>query len=111
MLYKKEFGDDFDLGFNLNAYPYLKDKSWHNDVSPSFYFNIGPQYYVLWADYADTKKREYPSERYSIQQANNEGNTTSPEIYCDEGDIVFKSESFDNISHYLQTLTSHNTAN
>lgn len=38
MLYKNEFGADFDLGFNLNDYPFLKDKSWHNDVSPSFFF-------------------------------------------------------------------------
>tara|TARA_B100000700_G_C14728383_1_gene707162 strand:+ start:275 stop:607 length:333 start_codon:yes stop_codon:yes gene_type:complete len=57
-LYKQEFGQDFDLGFDLKEHPYLIDKSWHNDLCPSFYFKVDEQYYVLWVDYADEERRE-----------------------------------------------------
>ncbi|WP_259399165.1 hypothetical protein [Pseudoalteromonas sp. SG43-7] len=46
-LYKQEFGQDFDLGFDLKEHPYLIDKSWHNDLCPNFYFKVDEQYYVL----------------------------------------------------------------
>ena len=42
-LYKREFGESFNLGFNLADYPWLTDKSWHNDMSPSFFFKVGIQ--------------------------------------------------------------------
>jgi hypothetical protein len=106
MLYKNEFGADFDLGFNLSDYPYLKDKSWHNDVSPSFYFNIGSQYYVLWVDHATPAEREDSNSRYLIQKATNEGNETHPEIYSSDGDIVFEGELFVDLYTFLNNLTS-----
>lgn len=105
MLYKNEFGADFDLGFNLSDYPYLKDKSWHNDVSPSFYFSIGQQYYVLWVDHADPTEREDSNGRYLIQEATNEGDEIHPEIYSSDGDIVFESEQLENLNHFLDKLT------
>ena len=37
-LYKQEFGEDFALGFELSGFQFLLDKSWHNDVCPSFMF-------------------------------------------------------------------------
>jgi hypothetical protein len=104
MLYKNEFGPDFDLGFNLNDYPYLKDKSWHNDVSPSFYFSIGSQYYVLWVDHADPAEREDSNSRYLIQEAINEGDEIHPEIYSSDGDIVFESECFKEVKHFINNL-------
>jgi len=106
MLYKNEFGSNFDLGFNLSDHPYLNDKSWHNDVSPSFYFNAGAQYYVLWVDYADPNKREESNERFLIQEAENEGDTESPEIYSSSGNIIFKSEQFKDAREFLKKLTS-----
>ena len=90
MSYKSEFGANFELGFNLDDYPYLKDKSWHNDVSPSFYFNVKEQYYVLWVDYAASENRENSNERYLIQKAINEGSEEDPEVFCGNGDIVFE---------------------
>ncbi|UJF22032.1 hypothetical protein [Shewanella sp. OMA3-2] len=107
MLYKNEFGADFDLGFNLSDYPYLKDKSWHNDVSPSFYFSIGPQHYVLWVDHAYPAEREDSNSRYLIQEATNEGNETHPEIYSSDGDIVFEGERFIDVSNFLRSLKCH----
>jgi hypothetical protein len=104
MLFKNEFGTDFDLGFNLNDYPYLKDKSWHNDVSPSFYFSIGPQYYVLWVDHADPAEREDSNSRYLIQEAINEGNETHPEIYSSDGDTIFESEYLIKLDTFLRVL-------
>jgi hypothetical protein len=107
MLYKNEFGADFDLGFNLSDYPYLKDKSWHNDVSPNFYFSIGSQYYVLWVDHADPAEREDSNSRYLIQEATNEGNETHPEIYSSDGDIVFESENAIELNNFLSSTFSH----
>lgn len=58
--YKQEFGESFQLGFELSHFPFLKDKSWHNDVCPSFMFKgkegidsstgleQSEQYLVLW---------------------------------------------------------------
>jgi hypothetical protein len=107
MIYKNEFGADFDLGFNLSDYPYLKDKSWHNDVSPSFYFSIGPKYYVLWVDHADPAAREDSNSRYLIQEATNEGDEINPEIYCSSGNIVFEGEQFIDVSNCLRNLKCH----
>ena len=50
-LFKQEFGQNFEIGFDLKNHPYLIDKSWHNDQCPSFYFNVSEQFYVLWIDY------------------------------------------------------------
>ena len=106
MLYKNQFGADFDLGFNLSDYPYLKDKSWHNDVSPSFYFSIGQQYYVLWVDHADPTEREDSNGRYLIQEATNEGDEINPEVYSSSGDIIFESELVINLNQFLAKLNN-----
>lgn len=104
MLYKNEFGADFDLGFNLSDYPYLKDKSWHNDVSPSFYFNIGSQYYVLWVDHSEPDQREGTNCRYLIQYAINEGTKEQPEIYGADCSIIFESNKYQELANMLRKL-------
>lgn len=92
MLYKREFGQDFELGFDLRDHPYLTDKSWHNDVSPSFYFKVEEQFYVLWVDFQDPEQREYSNCRYLIQEAINEGTEDTPEISSSDCSIIFESE-------------------
>jgi hypothetical protein len=104
MKYKTEFGSNFDLGFNLTDYPYLKDKSWHNDVSPSFYFTIGSLYYILWVDYSDPAKREDTNDRYLIQEAINEGDDVNPEAYSSGGDIIFASENAEELSQFFKAF-------
>ncbi|MCK8136342.1 hypothetical protein [Pseudoalteromonas sp. 2CM28B] len=91
-LYKQEFGQGFELGFNLKDHPYLIDKSWHNDLCPSFYFKVGEQYYVLWVDYADIEQREEDTPRYVIVEAINERNNEAPEIYAGNGEIAYQYE-------------------
>lgn len=81
--YKNEFGRDFELGFELSDYPWLIDKSWHNDVCPSFYYQTTQGYFILWVDFADSERREEDSERYVITKAVNEGSEDAPEIYQD----------------------------
>lgn len=99
-LYKQEFGQDFDLGFDLKEYPYLIDKSWHNDLCPSFYFKVDEQYYVLWVDYADEEQREEDTPRYMIVKAVNEAVVGEPEIYTINDSIVGV-EEFDSLRLYL----------
>ncbi|ACJ31146.1 Conserved hypothetical protein [Shewanella piezotolerans WP3] len=105
-LYKQEFGQNFNLGFDLSQYPWLIDKSWHNDVSPSFYFNVGQQYYVLWVDYVELSKRETSNERYLIQEATNEGDEANPEVYSSSGDIIFENELIVNLNQFLTNLSN-----
>lgn len=66
MLYKKEFGVDFELGFELSDFLILIDRSWKNDTCPSFYFKVSEAYYILWVDYANLKDRESPNARYLV---------------------------------------------
>ena len=99
-LYKQEFGQNFDLGFDLKDHPYLIDKSWHNDQCPSFYFSVGEYFYVLWVDYADIEQREEDTPRYLIIEALNEGNKEYPEIYASNGEITFECEDYTDLKLY-----------
>jgi hypothetical protein len=93
MSYKTEFGFDFDLGLDLSTHPYLNDKSYRNDDCPSFYFSKDGQYYIFWVDFFDKNKRENENVfRYTIQLADNEGTSHEPEVYANNGDIVFENE-------------------
>ena len=75
----------FELGFKSSDLPVtLKDCSYENDTSPSFYFRVNDQYYQLWVDHKDKTQREDPdSPRYTVCKAVNEGDDESPEIYSD----------------------------
>ena len=103
-LYKQEFGQGFELGFNLKDHPYLVDKSWHNDLCPSFYFKLGEQFYVLWVDYADVEQREENTPRYAVVRANNEGSDEDPEIYAGNVVIQFECEHYSNLKPFLDSL-------
>jgi len=105
-LYKQQFGQSFNLGFDLKNHPYLIDKSWHNDQCPSFYFIIGEQYCVLWVDYADIEQREEGTPRYVILEAINEGNNEAPEIYAGSGEVLFESEDYAELKLFLGSLLS-----
>lgn len=105
MLYKQEFGRDFDLGFDLGSHPYLIDKSWHNDLCPSFYFNVGGQYYVLWVDYADEAQREEDTPRYMIVKAVNEGTEDKPEVYTEANtEEVCSCENYEDLQRFIFNL-------
>lgn len=102
MSYKSEFGYDFNLGFDLHDYPQFVDKSWHNDVCPSFYFKIGNNYYVLWVDFEDTSRREQSSARYTVISAENIGCDETPDIVCGENGVeVFSSEDVKKLSEFI----------
>ena len=103
-LYKQEFGQDFGLGFDLRNHPYLIDKSWHNDLCPSFYFKVGEQFYVLWVDYADIEQREEDTFRYVIVEAINEGSDEEPEVYAGNGEVLFESEDYADLKLFLDAL-------
>lgn len=110
-LYQQEFGQDFDLGFDLKDHPYLINKSWHNDQCPSFYFKVGEQYYVLWVDYADVEQREEDTARYVIVEAINEGNNKEPEIYAGNGEVLFESEDYAELKLFLDALLNNKQSN
>lgn len=110
-LYKQEFGQNFDLGFDLKDHPYLIDKSWHNDQCPSFYFKVGEQFYVLWVDYADVEQREADTLRYIIVEAINEGAYEEPEIYAGNGEVLVESEDYAELKLLLDALLNNKQSN
>lgn len=66
MSYREEFPDfDYEIpALVADAPDAWEDTSWHNDVCPSFTCDV----FVLWCDYADPAKREFPaSPRYHMQ--------------------------------------------
>lgn len=102
MLYKTEFAADFDLGFKLENHPILVDRSYHNDTSPSFWFMDEGQYYVLWVDMADKMEREEESFlRYTVITAINHDSSDSPDIDSSNGQLVFESENYAELSVFL----------
>ncbi len=104
MSYKTEFGLDFNLGFDLSEYPLLIDKSWHNDVCPSFYFRVGGEYFVLWVDFEDPYRREYDIARYAVVSAENLGCDESPDIVCGENGIdMFRTDDAHSLAAYLNS--------
>jgi hypothetical protein len=57
MTYKTQF-PDFDS--EVPEFVGFKDTSWHNDVCPSFYLDLGDGKGLrVWVDYADKTRREY----------------------------------------------------
>ena len=111
-LYKQEFGQNFDLGFNISQYPWLVDKSWHNDVSPSFYLKAPTGFMVLWVDHEDPEQREdSEQDRYVVMTAVNSGTDEYPEIHHDEDSTaVFSSNQIDSSVAYLLTVHTSKVA-
>lgn len=102
-LYKKEFSAEFLLGFELKQFDYLIDKSWHNDLCPSFYFSIGSQFFILWVDYPLDEEREENTQRYTIVKASNEGCTEFPELYSVD-EVLFEDNSAEELRKYLSRV-------
>ncbi|OBT04769.1 hypothetical protein A9267_17670 [Shewanella sp. UCD-FRSSP16_17] len=109
-LYQQEFGQHFNLGFDLSKFPWLVDKSWHNDISPSFYFKTRTGYMVLWVDYEAPNQREDSSlERYVVMTAVNSGTDELPEIYHDENcEQIYSSEEAIPLTTFLTKLILSN---
>lgn len=105
MTYNIEFGTAFKLGLDLNHYPFLNDKSYKNDTSPSFWFKTQDGYFTLWIDYLNVRDRESDNLRYCIITSENDGDDEYPEINSSNGEIIFECESATDITHYLDNLT------
>ncbi|PKG75538.1 hypothetical protein CXF86_06880 [Shewanella sp. GutCb] len=105
--YKQEFGEGFDLGFELRDFPFLEDKSWKDEACPSFMLKSGDRYLVLWVDYPNKEERENTiTSRYSIVTATNLGSAHEPEIYHDEHSFtLFETEEPESLALYLSNLS------
>jgi len=92
MSYKISFSQDFDLGFKTQDFPVeLKDKSYGNDICPSFYFKIKDQYFVLWVNHKEKNLREdSETKRYILTNGVNLGESEHLEIYddCNKTEIL-----------------------
>lgn len=105
-IYQQEFGLDFELGFDLNNFPFLEDLSFHLDECPSFVFHsLAPndkEYLLLWVENKDPSMRGCDFPRYSVLTATNFGTETEPEIAHDENSkILFASEEVNALYRFL----------
>lgn len=105
-LYQEMFGEHFDLDFNVDDYPFLTDKSYRNDICPSFYFKAADCYYILWVDYLDASEREDEKyRRYTVVEALNVGNEEHPEVETNhESNFKLEFEIPNDIKKYLNGI-------
>ncbi|MDI5832692.1 hypothetical protein AAEH72_10370 [Shewanella xiamenensis] len=104
-VYQQTFGDKFELGFDLSLYTFLIDKSYQNDMCPSFYFKHNNHYFILWVDYADPICREEDYPRYSIISAVNDGDNLHPEIRtASQPTLQLEFEQPSDLIHYLEQI-------
>jgi hypothetical protein len=104
-LYQKAFGNDFDLGINLEDYLFLIDKSYANDMCPSFYFKLNNTYYILWVDHAAVAMREDESNsRYTVCEAENLGDDKSPELQTASDKTPIEIELVGDMIIYLKMI-------
>jgi hypothetical protein len=97
----------FEFGFKSSDLPVmLKDCRYENDTCPSFYFLVKDQYYQLWVDHKDKAQREDPENpRYTVCNAINEGDETSPEIYTDyEVADLFQTEEASSMIQFVGAI-------
>lgn len=107
MSYKAAFSQDFDLGFNTKDFPTnLIDKSYGNDICPSFYFKIKDQYFVLWVNYKEKNLREdSETKRYILTHGVNLGDNEHLEIYddCNKKELLM-TDSIVEIEEIIQKI-------
>lgn len=107
-LYQEMFGEDFDLGFNVDNFPFLTDKSYRNDICPSFYFKAANCYYILWVDYSSPDQRENESNsRYTIVEAVNAGDDEHHEIESNhDSSFLVEFERSDELANHLKVMSN-----
>lgn len=104
--YQKEFGLDFDLGFDLAIFPFLFDKSRQKDRCPSFIFGHLDHsgqwcYQVLWVDYFNVELRLQHNARYTVLKAR-VTDLVGADFELDEASpLLFESESSNAVCRYL----------
>jgi hypothetical protein len=106
-LYKDMFGRNFELGFDLSQFPALVDKSYANDICPTFYFCVDGEYFTLIVEHEDASHREYSEEkRYTIIRSYNDDIEESPNIIMYPESPLYVTENSEDIVHYLTAAFS-----
>ena len=104
-LYKEEFGENFNLGFEISKFPQLEDQSYKHDVCPKFSFKVDDKYFLLFVDFENVKDREYENEeRYSLSLAINQGDKDNPEIIPANLPLLYQTENSKDIVSYLENM-------
>jgi len=92
--YQEHFGKNFNLGFNLKHFPFLKDESYPNDACPNFQFTVNDVVYILWVDYENSADQEMGwLDKYSINE-------------LETGLEVISSETFGPIKEELEKMNA-----
>jgi len=82
MVWRKEFGLPWKIPqevLDLVDRGLLEDRSWHNDMGPSFWRDLDRGLsVVLWVNHPQKAKREYVDERFLVQMVDREGGVGYP---------------------------------
>ena len=90
-LYKREFGDHFDLGITIPSC--MEDRSYRNDVCPSFSMDIDPEIGLrleLWVDYPDPSSREIEGSNRYVLLIRNDQTEESFELWTENNPVHFR---------------------
>jgi hypothetical protein len=101
-LYQKEFGYHFDLGFDIELYPFLKDTSWHNDLVPTFVWRSNDRDYRLSVCQEKPSDREHHDmPRYSVDVIDVRYQHLDEEDFADS-EVIFSHESVEELFRFLR---------
>lgn len=85
-LYKKAFGEEFDLGIEVPQY--FTDQSYKNDACPCFVYEKGHDQIVLWIDYKESGRREVPAEKRYTLELRHQGEVVSILLSTDSTKVM-----------------------
>ena len=111
MTYKTEFPDFGELDVAVPSD--FEDTSWHNDVCPSF--RSSSRGFLLYIDYADEEKREFPEDKARFTVERMIGDTFTPDnsnvttlLFTDDWNAVLALINFD-FAAKIETIDSAKT--
>lgn len=83
-----------DFVLDVAIPPEWIDKSWHNDVCPSF--SCGSKNLLVWIDYTDPARREFPqARRFTV--------VTFDEVLDNYSDELFSSDDWTEVLRFIET--------
>ena len=101
MNYLKEFPDfDFDIPQLPDGFV---DTSWHNNVSPSFAYEVNDTHSItLWVDYLDPERREVGGKQFLVC-------THMTEDAGDDHQLIIETDSMPEALEVIKTLIQEAT--
>lgn len=104
--YQSQFNGDFELGFDIDNFPFLEDQSWRNDACPSFVWRHGHKCYLMWIDHEEASHRDFPQNKRYLIVAYNEADYG--DMVSAEGVTALETDIADDVIAFLTKTSPSN---